>query len=207
MFQNKAAPNLDLNLTIWALGIAIANDRWARRSPWSRDKLLTMKLKPLRWHTNESQQQVTPEENFDSCIVFLTVTVWTEPGQTTIETSRLTGVRYTDSPLLLSVRLLRGCLLQSGVWVTLIIRGIFGFYSAAMQRMRSSLCLTGRHKKMRRGQGRFAKCNPYHPVTEAALPSGPGPNILMLIMMSDYAVIWCNFGLHQINKRGINWIL
>jgi len=44
--------------------------------------------------------------------------------------------------------------------------------------------------KMRGGQGRFSKCNPYHPVTEAALPSAPSvKHVLMLIMMSDYAVI------------------
>lgn len=41
------------------------------RSPWSRDKLLMRELKRLNWHTNESQQQVTPpqEENFDYCVV------------------------------------------------------------------------------------------------------------------------------------------
>lgn len=82
-----------------------------------------------------------------------------EADRTWPKTNNNTDIKTDCSPLhrppplsSSSVRLMRGRLLWSSAWVTLIIGGIFGFYSAAMGCTRSSLRLTGRHKKWEGGK-------------------------------------------------------
>lgn len=70
-----------------------------------------------------------------------------------LESNTSSPIAPSSSSSSSSVGLMRGKLPYSSVWVTLIIRGIFGFYSAAaMQCTWSSLCLTGRHKKWEGGK-------------------------------------------------------